>query len=120
MSFCGTSPAACVSPECDKPAVTRGRCHKHYKLALVSGELEKRDHSWKASERFDGRDDPSGEKCTCGLRLPCNDCLPKTATEYAFTRMYAPNNWPEGEHRMWLEPKPKTNERQRRVVVSSR
>lgn len=34
--------------------------------------------------------DTSGEKCRCGLRLPCFDCLPSTATEYAFTRMYAP------------------------------
>lgn len=30
--------------------------------------------------------DDSGPKCRCGLRLPCNDCLPVSATAFAQQR----------------------------------
>lgn len=33
----------------------------------------------------DGTDDTTGERCRCGLRLPCNNCLP-TAAELATAR----------------------------------
>lgn len=36
------------------------------------------------------RDDMSGDRCKCGLRLPCNDCIP-TARDYAESR-----HWQEG------------------------
>jgi hypothetical protein len=39
--------------------------------------------------RFDDADDLSGERCRCGLRLPCNACLP-TLTEVALSRVGAP------------------------------
>ncbi len=31
-------------------------------------------------------DDMTGERCRCGLRLPCNDCIPTSATYYAQQR----------------------------------
>jgi hypothetical protein len=35
-----------------------------------------------------GRVDASGERCRCGLRLPCEDCLPTTAVEFVARRMW--------------------------------
>ncbi len=131
MSFCaigrnatyfraGEERPKCSDPSCDLPQKCRGYCNAHYLRAVKAKRLVTRDQWRKPSnESESGADDTSGERCKCGLRLPCNDCLPATATEYAFTRMYAPNNWPEGEHRTWTEPAPKTNERERRAVRSS-
>lgn len=34
----------------------------------------------------DGVDDMSGERCRCGLRLPCLNCLPRSAAELAQQR----------------------------------
>lgn len=42
----------------------------------------------------DLKDDTSGERCRCGLRLPCNDCLPDNAVEFMQTRMRATSLWP--------------------------
>lgn len=34
----------------------------------------------------DGEADTSGPRCRCGLRTPCNDCLPTSAAAYALNR----------------------------------
>jgi hypothetical protein len=34
-----------------------------------------------AGEDMDGCDDASGARCRCGLRLPCNNCLPAAAMQ---------------------------------------
>jgi hypothetical protein len=40
----------------------------------------------------DGEDDLSGARCgRCGLRLPCNDCLPTSAAAFATNRRYDGN-----------------------------
>lgn len=73
---------------CDKPVHAQERCAAHYIAARRSGSVVTAPRT--KLQHSDFKVDMSGPRCRCGLRLPCNDCLPSTATEYAFTRMYAP------------------------------
>lgn len=66
-----------------KRVIARGLCTACYQYQMRNGTLKRVQGETMFIDR-------SGAKCRCGLRLPCNDCLPKTATEFAFARMYSP------------------------------
>lgn len=90
---------------CGRPAKGQGLCNKHYQSAMKEGkirvvqphrrmrEISVTEERQRGLTREELRDDMSGERCRCGLRLPCNDCLPKTAAEFIVKRMTARSNW---------------------------
>ncbi len=94
MSVCGAfrqnapvaPPGTLCSKGCGRPLKCKGLCNPCYMRAVHSGELEPNSHG-------DAAHDMSGERCKCGLRLPCNDCLPPNAAEHAETRMYRESTW---------------------------
>lgn len=85
-----TAKAKCA---CGRDVHSRGKCYRCYRRAIDRGEMQLvAPH--KVSPMFDGVIDTSGERCKCGLRKPCNDCLPTSIVQY-MERMDRPSNWPE-------------------------
>lgn len=91
---------------CGKQARGQGLCSLHYQQAKRDGTIKivqphrrmrdvpiTEEKQARGLTREELRDDMSGERCRCGLRLPCNDCLPKTAAEFVAKRMTATSNW---------------------------
>ena len=61
----------------------RGLCNRCYQKAKKNGMIKTVDLNFN-------RIDTSGERCRCGLRLPCFDCLPEHLHEFIEQRMQKP------------------------------
>ena len=93
---------------CGQPVQGQGLCKHHYQIARREGKLRIIQPHYRMREisvteerqaaltRDELIDDMSGARCRCGLRLPCNDCLPRTAVEFMEKRMQARSNWITG------------------------
>jgi hypothetical protein len=90
---------------CGERVQGQGLCKKHYQMARRDGTIKiiQPHHRMRRAPLTEGgltrdelRDDMSGPRCRCGLRLPCNDCLPRTLGEFIRQRMQAPSNWITG------------------------
>ena len=70
--------AAGICIDCRKPAVTgKRRCNEHLEKAKICAAVRVPGRKYvRRTKNDDGIDDMSGERCRCGLRLPCNKCLP--------------------------------------------
>lgn len=67
--------------ECgEKPQHSQGRCQMCYM----------RDYRGRGKRNPVPEMDMSGARCRCGLRLPCNDCLPVHLDQFMTERMQKP------------------------------
>ena len=73
--------------ECGRPVHSVGMCGTCY-------QRRRRGHQTRR-HTTDGDIDTSGERCRCGLRLPCNECLPTNIIDHIESRMAKQSNWPE-------------------------
>lgn len=67
--------------------VTRNAVYSAVQRLRDGGELPAWEPDTNASL---GAIDRSGTRCRCGLRLPCDDCLPRDAATFAALRMVHP------------------------------